>query len=289
VKLVSYLAHGQRRLGLVVAAKIVELSAHLPDTPDTMLDLIARWDCFQPQLLRLLHFPGSLDLSEVQLLPPVPNPRKVLAIGLNYADHCAEVGRPLPTEQVWFAKAASSVAAPFGPIELPVVSEHLDHECELVAIVGKRCRNVPRERAKEVLFGYCAGNDVSVRDWQLRTGQWTLGKSFDTHAPIGPWITTADEVDPLNLGIRCWVNGELRQNSNTRHLIFDPAAQIEHLTKVMTLEPGDLLFTGTCGGVGHGRKPPVWLKEGDLVRVEIDTLGAIENRVQRGTGAMKIG
>ncbi len=139
-----------------------------------------------------------------------------------------------------------------------------------------------------MIFGYCAGNDVSVRDWQLRTSQWVIGKSFDTHAPFGPWITTADAVDPHSLSIRCLVNGQQRQSSNTRHMVFDCHAQIEHLTKAVTLQPGDLLFTGTCGGVAAAGKPPRWLKAGDLVRVEIEQLGSIENRVQPGPSAPRI-
>jgi 2-keto-4-pentenoate hydratase/2-oxohepta-3-ene-1,7-dioic acid hydratase in catechol pathway len=147
---------------------------------------------------------------------------------------------------------------------------------------------VPRDRAREVIFGYCCGNDVSVRDWQKRTSQWTLGKSFDTHAPFGPWITTADAIDPHGLGIRTLVNGELRQNSDTARMLFDCGAQIEHLTRAMTLDPGDIIYTGTPAGVGMARKPPLYLKPGDTVRVEIDGLGAIENRVEQGTDATRI-
>jgi len=153
----------------------------------------------------------------------------------------------------------------------------VDYEEELVVIIGKRCRHVPKESASEVIFGYCAGNDVSVRDWQLRTPQWVLGKSFDTHAPIGPWIVTADDLgNPHTLGIRCFVNGEKRQDSNTSNLVFDVFDRIAHLSEAMTLEPGDLIFTGTPGGVGGAMKPPRFLKAGDKVRVEIDRIGAIE-------------
>jgi 2-keto-4-pentenoate hydratase/2-oxohepta-3-ene-1,7-dioic acid hydratase in catechol pathway len=149
----------------------------------------------------------------------------------------------------------------------------------MVAVIGQRCRHVPAERAHEVVFGYAVGNDVSVRDIQKRTSQWTLGKSFDTHAPFGPWITTADQVgDPYALNMRAWVNGELRQHSNTRLMIHKVWAQIAQLTQVMTLEPGDLIFTGTCSGVGAAFDPPKYLRAGDTVRIEIETLGAIEAR-----------
>jgi 2-keto-4-pentenoate hydratase/2-oxohepta-3-ene-1,7-dioic acid hydratase in catechol pathway len=254
-----------------------------------MIELIARWAEWGPKLESAASRPGDLALSAAKLQAPVRAPRKVFAIGLNYADHCEESGLEIPKDQVWFSKAVTSVNGPFDPIELPAASTHLDHECEMVTVIGRRCRNVSRERAKEVVFGYCVGNDVSVRDWQLRTTQWVIGKSFDTHAPIGPWITTADEVqDPHKLGIRCLVNGEERQKSNTRHLVFDVYAQIEYLSKAVTLEPGDLIFTGTCGGVGIAYKPPRWLKAGDRVRVEIEGLGAIENRVEPGTAATRI-
>ncbi len=171
----------------------------------------------------------------------------------------------------------TSVNAPFDPIELPNVSMMLDYEAELVAVIGKRCKHVPKEKAHDVVFGYCAGNDVTVRDWQFKTPQWMLGKSFDTHAPFGPWIVTADEIgDPHALGIRAFVNGEKRQDSNTKHLVFNVYDQIALLSQAMTLEPGDIIFTGTPGGVGVAMKPPQFMKAGDVTRIEIDKIGAIE-------------
>jgi len=164
---------------------------------------------------------------------------------------------------------------------MALVASTAAYEAELVVIVGKRCKHVAAERAGEVVFGYCAGNDVSVRDWQMRTPQWVLGKSFDTHAPIGPWIVTADEIgDPHTMGIRCFVNGERRQNSNTQNLVFNVYEQIAHLSRAMTLEPGDIIFTGTPGGVGLAMRPPQFLKAGDKVRVEIDRIGFIEAEMQ---------
>jgi 2-keto-4-pentenoate hydratase/2-oxohepta-3-ene-1,7-dioic acid hydratase in catechol pathway len=210
----------------------------------------------------------------------VQRPGKVFAIGLNYADHIAESGQPTPTEQVWFTKAVTSINAPFESVQLPNVSMLLDYEAELVAVIGKRCKHVPKEKAHEVIFGYCVGNDVTVRDWQFKTPQWVLGKSFDTHAPIGPWIVTPDEIgDPHTLGIRAFVNGEKRQDSNTKHLVFNIYDQIAHISKAMTLEPGDTIFTGTPGGVGVAMKPPQFLKAGDVTRIEIDKIGAIEATV----------
>jgi 2-keto-4-pentenoate hydratase/2-oxohepta-3-ene-1,7-dioic acid hydratase in catechol pathway len=188
--------------------------------------------------------------------------------------------RTVPEHQVWFPKLANAIHAPFDDIVLPRVSDKTDYEAELVAVIGQRCKHVPRERAHEVVFGYAVGNDVSVRDWQKRTSQWTLGKSFDTHAPFGPCLTTADELggDPHGLDMRCWVNGELRQHSNTRLMIHNVWDQIALISQAMTLEPGDVIFTGTCSGVGAALEPPRFLRGGDVVRIEIDRLGAIEAR-----------
>jgi 2-keto-4-pentenoate hydratase/2-oxohepta-3-ene-1,7-dioic acid hydratase in catechol pathway len=260
------------------------LSAHQP-----MIDLIAQWAVLQPRVKALAaaagsaHAPAMLPLAAVELLAPIPRPGKTLAIGLNYLEHVQEriVGesRSVPEHQIWFPKLANAIHAPFAPIVLPRISQMSDYEAEMVAVIGQRCRHVPAERAHEVVFGYAVGNDVSVRDIQKRTSQWTLGKSFDTHAPFGPWITTADQVgDPYALNMRAWVNGELRQHSNTRLMIHKVWAQIAQLTQVMTLEPGDLIFTGTCSGVGAAFDPPKYLRAGDTVRIEIETLGAIEAR-----------
>lgn len=260
------------------------LSAHQP-----MIDLIAQWAELQPRVKALATAAGSADapatlpLAAVELLAPIPRPGKTLAIGLNYLEHVQEriVGesRSVPEHQIWFPKLANAIHAPFAPIVLPRISQMSDYEAEMVAVIGQRCRHVPAERAHEVVFGYAVGNDVSVRDIQKRTSQWTLGKSFDTHAPLGPWITTADQVgDPHALEMRAWVNGELRQHSNTRLMMHNVWAQIAQLTQVMTLEPGDLIFTGTCSGVGAAFDPPKYLRAGDTVRIEIETLGAIEAR-----------
>jgi 2-keto-4-pentenoate hydratase/2-oxohepta-3-ene-1,7-dioic acid hydratase in catechol pathway len=184
-----------------------------------------------------------------------------------------------PKDQTWFSMPPTAANGPFDPIALPRVSDQLDYEAELVVVIGKSCRYADKSAAAGAIFGYCVGNDVSVRDWQFRTTQFVLGKSFDTHAPHGPWIVTADEIDPLTLDIECQVNGEVRQKSNTRHMIFDPVSQVEHLSQAMTLEPGDLLFTGTPDGVGAVRKPPLWLKAGDSVRTTISGIGSIENHV----------
>jgi 2-keto-4-pentenoate hydratase/2-oxohepta-3-ene-1,7-dioic acid hydratase in catechol pathway len=278
MKLVRYADKVGSALGVVKNNGIIDLRKHWPALGDDTVALMEMWPNIAPTLPRLIadSAPDVL-LADVRLLAPVSRPGKILAIGLNYADHVKETGQQTPPHQIWFTKAVTAINAPFDPIELPMASEQIDYEAELVVIIGQRCKHVSKERAPEVVFGYCAGNDVSVRDWQLRTSQWVLGKSFDTHAPIGPWIVTPDEIgDPHSLGIRCFVNGEQRQSSNTGHLIFNVYDQVAHLSRAMTLEPGDVIFTGTPGGVGLAMKPPRWLKAGDKVRVEIDRIGAIE-------------
>ncbi|GBL56272.1 fumarylacetoacetate hydrolase domain-containing protein 2 [Pseudomonas citronellolis] len=275
-------------VGIVNGDGIIRIADHLSAAPRDMAGLIGEWQLWQEPLQRLAQIQkADFVLDEVTLLAPLPRPGKILGIGLNYADHVAESGMATPADQLWFAMMNTAANGPYAPIDLPLVSEQLDYEAEMVFVIGKRCRHVSREQARDAIFGYCVGNDVSVRDWQLRTSQFVLGKSFDGHAPFGPWLITPDEVgNPHELGIRCFVNDEKRQESNTRELIFDCYQQVEHLSKVMTLEPGDVIFSGTPGGVGAGFKPPRWLREGDRVRVEIDGLGAIENvvRAERAAG-----
>ncbi len=280
MKLATFETGGTTRIGAVVGDHIVDFSG--TSLPHDMLALIRDWPRVAGDVRRHVEIAKpQFALADVHLLAPVPRPSKILAIGLNYADHIAETGRTKPDTQVWFAKMPSAVNGPYDPIQLPKVSAALDYEAELVFVIGTRCRHVPKARAAEMVFGYCCGNDATVRDWQTRTPQWILGKSFDTHAPFGPWIVTPDEIgDPHALGIRCLVNGEVRQNSNTKELVFGIFDQIAHLSQAMTLEPGDIVFTGTPAGVGIGFKPPKFLKAGDMVRVEIDRVGALEARVE---------
>ena len=278
MKLARFSVLGSIYVGVISGETLACLTGRIGGLSSDMIDLIANWRELAPEVRRLS---GSVDfrLSDVRLLAPVARPGKVMGIGLNYSDHIEESGMARPEFQTWFTKAVTSIAGPFDAIELPRVSSALDYEAELVFIVGKGGRHIPEAKANDAIFGYCAGNDVSVRDWQLRTGQFALGKSFDTHAPIGPWIVTSDAIDARNLAIRSFVNCEERQRSNTRHLIFDCAAQVAHLSQAMTLEPGDIAFTGTPSGVGAAMKPPKFLRVGDRVRVEIDGIGAIENEV----------
>ena len=265
MRLATFTHAGSTRVGVVTGDEIADVGVV------DMMTFLARGETGA-------HAP-RLKLAEVRLEAPV-RPRKFLAIGLNYADHVKESGLEAPPFPVFFNKQTTCVAGPHDPIHLPRVSPLLDYEGELAFVIGRRCRHVPRDRAHEVIAGYLVVNDVSVRDWQLRTPTMTLGKSFDTHGPMGPWLVTPDEIgDPHSLEIRTWVNGELRQHSSTRELIFDCFAQVEHLSTAFTLEPGDVVTTGTPAGVGGAMRPPRFLVAGDVVRVEIERIGAIENRV----------
>ena len=221
-----------------------------------------------------------LPLTAVRLLPPIAAPRKFLAIGLNYSDHCAETGRPEPDFPVFFNKQVTCLIGDGDEIHVPRASAMVDYEGELGVVIGRRCRHVPVERAHEVIAGYTIVDDVTVRDWQLRAPTMTIGKSFDAPGPVGPWIVSPDEVgDPSALRIRTLVNGEVLQDAPTSGMIFSVAEQIATLSTSCTLEPGDIIATGTPAGVGIVRQPPRWLVPGDLVRVEIDRIGALENPV----------
>ena len=238
--------------------------------------------------------PGErFALGDIKLLAPVARPRKILGIGVNYAAHAAEsisfIDTKAPQVQKWFNKQATSANDPFGQVHLPKVSDQLDYEVELVVVIGKHGRHVPRERAMEIVAGFCVGCDYSVRDWQRASQTMIMGKGFDTHAPFGPAIVTPDEISDLpSLALRSYVNGELRQSGHVGDMIHDIPAQIAHLTAAFTLEPGDLIFTGTPAGVGAGFDPPKWLKAGDHVRLEIDQVGMIENEIVREPGETRI-
>lgn len=222
------------------------------------------------------------DPAKTKLLPPIPDPRKIVCIGLNYSDHAAESGVPAPPEPVLFSKYPTALAGHLDQIVLPRVSKEVDYEAELVVVIGKGGRHIARERAFDHVGGYMAGHDVSARDWQLNkpSKQWMAGKTFDTFAPTGPELVSPNEVpDPHNLGIRLRLNGRTMQDSSTAKLIFGVDVLISYLSQIVTLEPGDLIFTGTPPGVGMARKPPVWLQPGDVVEVEIDSLGTLRNTV----------
>jgi 2-keto-4-pentenoate hydratase/2-oxohepta-3-ene-1,7-dioic acid hydratase in catechol pathway len=228
------------------------------------------------------------EADRVKLLPPIPDPPKIICIGLNYRDHAAESGAAIPKEPILFSKYATALVGHEDKIVLPAVSSEVDYEAELVIVVGKRGRHLSLTEAPAHIAGYTVGHDVSARDWQLKKEgkQWMVGKTFDTFAPCGPELVTADEVpDPQNLPIRLRLNGKTMQDSTTKQMIFGPAELLVYLSKVFTLEPGDLIYTGTPPGVGFARKPPVFLKAGDVTEVEIEGLGVLRNTVVAEPGA----
>ncbi len=275
MKLVTFTRDQAAEIGVVVDhTTIVPLGNVAPD----MIALIADWDNARPKVEALAAARlETVNIASVRLLAPVPRPGKIFAIGLNYADHVAETGMQTPSNQIWFTKASTSVNGPYDPVQIPRGSLMTDYEIELVAVIGNGGRHISKDDAAAHVFGYCVGNDVTERAWQMRNTQFCLGKSFDTHAPFGPWITTSDAAGDIHeLGIRCFVNGDERQSSNTRHLIFNLWEQVAELSQAMTLEPGDVIFSGTPGGVGMAMKPMTMLKAGDVVRGEVDGLGHIE-------------
>ncbi|MEQ8231025.1 MAG: fumarylacetoacetate hydrolase family protein [Gammaproteobacteria bacterium] len=276
MKLVTFLHQGNAHCGRLDGDSVVDLgTAGLPGEMTALLaggaDVLAR--------------AASADgprhpLDAVTLAAPILRPPKILAVGLNYRDHIEETGLDTPKVPMIFNKQSTAANGPYAPIHLPRVSTKLDYEGELGFVIGRRCRHVPRERAHEVIAGYTVCNDVSVRDWQMRSQTFTMGKSFDTHSPFGPCLVTADEVDdPHALDLKTWVNGELRQDSNTRNLVFDCYDLVAHLSTAFTLEVGDLIVTGTPSGVGIGFEPKRFLVAGDRVKIAISGLGHIENEV----------
>lgn len=223
---------------------------------------------------------ASIPLESAVLMAPIPRPPKVICVGLNYRDHAEEAKMEIPATPTIFSKFSSAITGPGAPIVLPKNSKKPDYEAELAFVIGKGGRHIPAEYWHRHVYGFMCLNDVSARDFQTATSQWLMGKTFDTFAPTGPWLTTADEIeDPHNLDIQLAINGEVLQSSNTRRLIFGIPQLVEHLSSVFTLEPGDIVSTGTPAGVGFARKPPRWLKPGDEVSVTVAGLGALTNPV----------
>jgi 2-keto-4-pentenoate hydratase/2-oxohepta-3-ene-1,7-dioic acid hydratase in catechol pathway len=280
MKLCRFTHNGETRIGKVAGGDVIDLSG-VPGVGASMRALLADLPALRPALEAA---GGPVHaLADVTLEAPIADPQKFLAIGMNYqahADEAAAAGIPTPASQLWFNKQVSCINGPFGDIEKPAVSDQIDYEAELAFVIGTRCRGVAEDDALGVVAGYLVCNDVTARDWQRRSPTYTLGKSFDTHGPIGPWITTADEIaDPQALTLHLSVNGTERQRSSTADMIYNIRQQIAYLSIVMTLEPGDLIATGTPAGVGIASG--AFLQDGDVVRVEVDGLGAIENKVRK--------
>ena len=282
MKLLRFEAGDEVHIGTVKDNGIVDLTLAQSRFP-TILSIVTAGDAALAFLAGVVaETAPSRNLAEVRLCAPIERPGKYLAIGMNYRKHLEEsdkLGVARSAHQIWFNKQTTCISGPFDVIE-PGVTEKLDYEVELGVIIGAATKNVGEADAAAHVFGYFVANDVSARDWQFHSPTFTMGKSFDTHGPIGPWIVTADEVaNPHDLALRCFVNGEKRQENNTGGMIANIWEQIAYLSTAFTLEPGDLIATGTPEGVGVAMDPPVFLQSGDVVRCEIDGIGAIENRV----------
>lgn len=278
MKIVRFTKDGETQFGKVVGDTVVSLSS-VSGVGTSMRQLLMQWANLRGALEEAEG--PAFALKSVKLEAPVNDPQKFLGIGMNYRAHAEEAraaGLTIPTSQLWFNKQVSCISGPYDPIEAPKVVEKLDYEIELGVVIGQRCRRVRAADARSVIAGYMVVNDVSARDWLHKSPTFTLGKSFDTHGPTGPWLTTDDEIDdPLALEMVLTVNGDERQRMTTGDMIYNIYDQIEYLSTVMTLEPGDILATGTPAGVGAARG--LLLKPGDVVRAEIEGLGVIENKV----------
>lgn len=281
MRLCTFRADGEARLGAEGPHGIVDLRAADASLPSSMIELLAQGDAGLDRARGALEGAGDRHVRArvaVELLPPVPNPAKIICIGLNYRDHAAEVKMELPQAVTVFAKWPNTLIGDGAPIVIPRESHRVDYEAELAFVVGKRARHVAESDAYGVIAGYTCFNDVSVRDYQMRTSQWTLGKVFDTHGPCGPFLVTRDDVpDPHALRIVCSIDDEVLQDSSTAQLVFGIPRLVAELSAVMTLEPGDIVATGTPAGVGTSRTPKRWIRPGERVRVEIERIGVLEN------------
>jgi 2-keto-4-pentenoate hydratase/2-oxohepta-3-ene-1,7-dioic acid hydratase in catechol pathway len=285
MRLVTFSHAGRRQVGRLDAEVVTPLAVDATEGAQTLIERLAAGGDLPPAAA------PSLRLADIQLDAPLPRPRRnVFCIGLNYRSHAAELAARgfngaktaddlLPKAVVAFSKVPESVIGPGAAIEMPAASSAIDYEAELAVIIGKPGKRIARAQALDHVFGYTIVNDVTARDLQKRHQQWLIGKSCDTFCPMGPWIVTRDELDASRLGVRLWVNDELRQDGNTADLVFDIPAIIEALSATMTLRPGDVIATGTPAGVGMATDPPRWLRGGDRVRIEIEGIGTLENPV----------
>ena len=295
MKLVTYRSNKGLRAGVILKDHIVDLqsaAAWSRDTeslPDQIAALLASGASGLEAARRVLaaverEFESAvaaqiaLPLKEELLFAPIPQPSKIICIGLNYRDHAEEANLPIPKYPLIFAKYSNSVNGPYDPIVIPRVSHKIDYEAELGVVIGRRGKYIREQDAMDYVAGYLCFNDVSVRDYQGHTPQFTIGKSFDTHGPMGPWLVTKDEIpDPHALSVELVIGDEVLQSSNTKNLIFPIPTIIAYLSEAMTLEPGDVIATGTPSGVGFVRKPPRYIKPGDVVEVRIEGLGKLAN------------
>jgi len=282
MKLITYQIDRGPRVAALRGSEIIDLHDADPALPSCPKALLANGPEATLRAEKALAT-GKPVATPVTWLPPIPSPEKIICIGLNYADHARETKATVPSCPVVFSKFATALLPHEGTVRLPRVSEQVDYEAELVLVIGRRGRYIPEAEARSHIAAYTCGNDVSARDWQRNKpgGQWLSGKSFDTFAPCGPWMVTADEIlAPGKLGIKLRLNGQVMQDSNTSELIFSVEHLVSYISQFCTLNPGDLIFTGTPSGVGMGRQPPVYLKPGDVTEVEIERIGVLRNRFE---------
>ena len=287
LKFVNFQLNSQIRLGVKVKNGIMDIAqvsdAYSLGVPNTIEQIIAAGKSVTEKLQKYVESTSFLiDEDNIVYAPCVTNPEKIICIGLNYLDHANESKMEIPLSPVVFSKFSNALAGNKQEILLPINAKQFDYEAELVIVIGKTAESVSRENAMSYIFGYTIGNDLSARDLQFRTGQWLLGKTCNGFAPIGPYLVTADEVNPSDLEISCRVNGELRQQGNTKNMIFDCAYIVSYLSQHMTLKPGDIIFTGTPAGVilGYPEEKRVWLKSGEEVSVSIEKIGTLINKLK---------
>ena len=282
--LVTYRTPTGSSVGVLDAETVIAVRDLVPGAPDDMIGVIEAGDALLKQLadgLQAAPSSARTPLASVELLCPIPQPGKVICLGLNYALHAKEGGNAVPDYPAFFIRVNSSLVAPNAPVLRPKVSDKLDYECELTIVIGKRGHDIPESEALSYVYGYTILNDVSVRDYQRKTTQWSAGKNFDGTGPLGPVIATADSLPPGadGIGIRSRLNGQIMQDSDTSDMVFKTARTVALMSEIMTLNPGDVIATGTPSGVGYARKPPVFMKHGDVIEIEIDGIGILRNPV----------
>jgi len=282
MKFFNFYVQKEIHLGAVQGEKTVDLTAAGKEMPQNTDEFIKGGSAVQTKAEELFAEAPAIEPLTIKYAPAVMNPEKILCVGLNYADHSAETHMELPQYPALFSKFSNALNAAGEDILLPKTAEQFDYEAELVIVIGKKARDITKEQAKNYIFGYTAGNDFSARDLQLRTTQWLLGKSPDGFAPIGPYIVSADAIDISALTVQSYVNGILRQNGNTKNMIFDCATIVSYISQFMTLKPGDIIFTGTPAGVilGYPEDKRCWLKTGDEVTIKIEGIGDLKNTLK---------
>ena len=283
MKLTTYKYHNTTRLGVVTDAGVIDLNAAQPQVPaDLGAALMAGIDLHAAAAAAIASNAPRMALADITFAPLIPRPGKIICLGLNYFDHAKEGGRDKPEYPWFFLRCATSLIGNEEAGIAPRVSERFDYEAELAVVIGKKARHLTMDNALDCVFGYSCFNDMSVRDYQKKTPQWTIGKNFDATGGFGPFLVTADALPPgaSGLGIQCRLNGQVMQNANTRDMIWGVAETLTLLTECMSLEPGDVIIMGTPAGVGQARTPPVWMKPGDTVEIEIDQIGLLVNPIQ---------